>query len=68
MLAMKDRFTAIVTELDSNYQTIELETAAQFTSYVAQLKQEMNSKVAALSQVDEARRHRCYHSWFLFCV
>ena len=55
MVAMKERFTTIVKDLDTNYQAIELETGSQFRAYVDKLKAEMNRKVAALSQVAAVR-------------
>jgi hypothetical protein len=50
MVAMKERFTNIVLELDSNYQAVEQDTESQFKSYVDQLKQDTRQKIAALSQ------------------
>jgi hypothetical protein len=51
MVAMKDRFTDIVIELDQNYQIIERETTTTFQDYIRSIKDEMGAKIAALSQV-----------------
>jgi hypothetical protein len=51
MVAMKNRFSQIITELDENYTAIEAETTTQFKAFVAQLKSDMEGKVSALSQV-----------------
>ncbi len=63
MVAMKERFTNIVLELDSNYQAVEQDTESQFKSYVDQLKQDTRQKIAALSQARTCLYTMLHDAW-----